>query len=56
MNRIMIAFVGTLLALVPACGVVEEPGTEGKDSAEHPPSDGEQTTSEPTGEAAEEET
>lgn len=54
MNHIMIAFGGTLLALVPACGVVEEPSTEGKDSEEQPLSDGEQTTAEPTGEAAEE--
>lgn len=54
MSRIMIAFVGTILPLVPACGVVEEPSMEGKDSAEHPPSDGEQATAESTGEAAEE--
>lgn len=54
MNSIMLAFGGTLLALVPACGVVEEPSTEGKDSPEHPPTDGEQTTAEPTGEAVEE--
>lgn len=33
---------------------MEEPSTEGQDSAEAPPSDGEQTTAEPTGEAAEE--
>jgi hypothetical protein len=53
MNRIVIAFIGTSLALLPACGAAEEPSTEGMDSAEQPPIAGEQTTAEPTGETAE---
>lgn len=53
MHRIRIALVGTITALVPACGVVEGPSTEGQNSAEQPQIDGAQTTAEPTGEAAE---
>ena len=51
MYRIMIALVG--LALVPACGAVDETSTAEQESEEHPPIDGEQATAELIGSAVE---